>query len=189
MPLRKKSCEHTKDVARVLGIELEPCQHVMLFFRTWQMECNLNHLPVNVARHLKTHMMKHHFTNVFHDSSYPHVFCTFHPGADCKSLCKDFGQAIGIEAQQDLYAIAHCHRYLPEAIDVWCEECGEHKTPIAGITLYQPADVPLMLWNIQPQGGVYHKACTAPAAAAAYESGLRNAQFCNRLDLGGQPFC
>ena len=48
----------------------------------------------------------------------------------------DLGQAIGIEGQQDLYAIAHRHRYLPEAIDLWCEECGEHKTPIAGIALY-----------------------------------------------------
>ena len=131
MPLRKKSCETQKTSP---GIELEPCEHVMLFFRTWPMECNLNHLPVNVARHLKTHMTKHHFANVFHDSSYPHVFCTFHP--NCKSICMDLGQSIGIEAQQDLYAIAHHHRYLPEATDVWCEECGEHKTPIAGITLY-----------------------------------------------------
>ena len=79
-------------------------------------------------------MMMHHFANVFYDSSYPDVFCTFHP--NCKSICMDLGQSIGIEAQQDLYAIAHHHRYLPEATDVWCEECGEHKTPIAGIALY-----------------------------------------------------
>ena len=118
---------NTKDVARLLGIEMEP--FVMLFFRTWQMECNLNHLLVNVARHLKTHMMKHHFTNVFHDSSYPHVFCTFHP--NCKSVCMDLGQAIGIEAQQDLYAIAHRHRYLPETFEFPYDFSRTGTTPAA----------------------------------------------------------
>ena len=56
--------EDVASVLQALEEENKACEHVMLFFREWQLECCLHHLPANVAKHVKHHMKKHHFTRV-----------------------------------------------------------------------------------------------------------------------------
>jgi hypothetical protein len=134
---------NTTAVLRVLSSEMDvhqtqrkspssSCEHVKLFFRTLELECNVHNLPVDVAKHLYRHANEHNFRNLFHDASYPHVFCTRHARAGQSPL--DFGKAIGSVAQEELYEIAH--RYMLKPVDVLCHECAQRKKVVAGITLY-----------------------------------------------------